>query len=327
MATNKDRIQYLMLFIIVLLLSGCDSGDKNKKWNSTGKELSTTEVSDKVTITIGDIDPDTPTNRMKKILPLAQLLARELGWHESRVKIRIVKSIEDATLMIKNNQIDLLMDSSFPILLVQKNSDTKIILELPVMGKRTYKTLFITSKSSAIKSLENLKGKTIALQERYSTSGYLLPAFHIISNGYNLTDVTTLSGGDTMPTDSIGYIFSGDEENTLLLIRKDLVAAGVLSSHDYQQLSEQTKNDIVVIAETQEIPRKFAAIRSGVDEALQEKIIHILLSINDSDRINMGKANSWKWRFVPLDEQSRTGIKAIENMMLVLNPLLENRVE
>lgn len=171
--TLHERIIYFTFSLLFLLFStGCENDKSNNDWKTTGSLHPEGTHPDELTLTIGDIDPDTPRLRMLKLRPLASHMARELGWKDSQIKIRIVKSIEEAASLISTGEIDLFMDSSYPSMLVQQLSNAQIILEIPVQGKRSYKSLILASKKSEIKSLDDLDDKTISLQELYSTSGF-----------------------------------------------------------------------------------------------------------------------------------------------------------
>lgn len=113
----------------------------------------------------------------------------------------------------------------------------------------------------------------------------------------------------------MNIVFSGDEENTLIMIRNGTVSAGALSSEDYDQLSPELQSEFVILAETITVPRKFASIRQGFDPVLLKQLHQVLLAISDEDRTRMLSENGWSWKFIPLDEQSQVGIRNITEMI------------
>jgi len=265
------------------------------------------------TITLGDIDPDTPTRRHQRIRPLADYIADKLNWDRSRVKVRIAQSIDEISIMLIEGRVDVFLDSSYPSLLVRRGTGSRVILESLVKGERQYHTLIITRAGSEVNTLGDLVGSTLALQERYSTSGYLLPAAHLTGEGYELE---FLSGATSLPApDHIGFFFSGDEENTLAMIRKGIIDVGALSSQDYEQLAEEVKQEFIVLAMTPRVPRKLASTRPGLDEGLSIQLVKILLEITDIDRSIMAENGGWNWEFISLDQLSETGIAEMEYMM------------
>ncbi len=303
----------LAAFCALALITGCERSTTEKEWRTSGEKVQREADGDITTVTLGDIDPDTPTSRMRRIRPLADHLADELGWDRSRVKVLIARSIEEISDMMADGRVDVFMDSSLPTLLVRRAAGTTVILESLVNGQRSYHSLIIASANSGVEELADLEGSTIALQERYSTSGYLLPASILIESGLEV--VYTAGVGQNPPDGQIGFFFSGDEENTLAMIRKGMITAGALSSQDYEQLPDEVRGELAVLKKSPNVPRKLVSVRSGFDEALKSRLIDIMLTINDEDREEMVRKNGWNWEFSALDEKSHTGIDAVEDMI------------
>ncbi|MDA0978470.1 MAG: PhnD/SsuA/transferrin family substrate-binding protein, partial [Proteobacteria bacterium] len=270
--------------------------------------------------TLIDVDPDTPTSRVSKIRPLADHIAKGLNWEPSRVRIFIARSIEAVADMMLNEQADLLVDSTYPTLLVQQRARSHIILQSPVDGQRTYSSLIVVPANEQLRTLDDLRGRMIALQEEYSTSGYLVPAALLTEAGFRLQRVLT---PDDVAEDAIGFQFSGDEENTLAMLRDGLVVAGAISSQDYEQLPAEVQNEFRVIARSRAVPRKLASIRDGFDAKLLDRLTRILIDIDDHDRATMVNAGGWNWEFVELDQRSLDDLAEIGEMMSRIAPQVQ----
>ena len=311
--TIPAKITLLFLFF----LSACDSQNTEQAWISDDKKKSVTNQVNGPSITLADIDPDSPSNRMLKLRPLADYIAQKLGWDNARVKIVIASSVDEISAMVKDGKVDLFLDSSYPTVLVQKASGATIILDSRINGQRSYHTLLVALADGEITQLADLENREIVLQERYSTSGYLLPAALLSSRGFRLAEIPRHSA--QTPDGHIGYFYSGDDENTLLMIRKGIIAAGALSSSDFEDLPTEVKQELRILATSKSVPRKMATLRSGFDKQLGEKLIAILLSINDVDRKKMLENEGWEWKFATLDKESYSGIATINEMINELN--------
>ena len=299
--------------LLAVWLAGCGGGERQADWQTTGRPIAPGETSDEVTITIGDVDPDTPTNRMLRIRPLADYISRELGLPARNVRVEIARSLDEVAAMMLDGRVDVFMDSSYPSLIVRRVAGSEVVLESLVNGERTYQTLIVAAADSGVDELDGLVGKSVALQETYSTSGFLLPAAMLLEKGFELDH---LSGPDKAPgPDKIGFFFSGDEENTFALIREGEALAGALSSQDYQQLPDEAKREFVILARSALVPRKLASVRDGFDPSLLERLIEALLAIDEEDREHMMRENGWNWEFARLDDQSRSGVALIEEMI------------
>jgi len=166
-----NRTTFLGLcFTLLIIISGCDDPSRGTSWKSTGEATVRQSSPDKTTLTIGDIDPDIPINRIRKIRPLADHLAKELGWDKASVNIRIARNIDELVAMLRKGEVDLFIDSSYPSVLVAKASGSGIFLESLVDGARTYQSVIIALASSNARELKHLGGSTIALQEEYRQS-------------------------------------------------------------------------------------------------------------------------------------------------------------
>ncbi|MDA0272853.1 MAG: phosphate/phosphite/phosphonate ABC transporter substrate-binding protein [Proteobacteria bacterium] len=304
-----------LCFTLLIIISGCDDLSRDTPWQSTGEATLRQSSPDKTTLTIGDIDPDTPINRIRKIRPLADHLAKELGWDKASVNIRIARNIDELVAMLRKGDVDLFIDSSYPSVLVANASGSGIFLETLVDGARTYQSVIISLASSNARELKHLGGSTIALQEEYSTSGHLLPSAMLGKAGFKLEPVDNPQDQDV---DTIGFVYSSDEENTLSMLRKGIVLAGALSSQDYYQLPAEVMKEFVVLAESPAVPRKLASFREGMDPTFCHQLIEIMLAIDDADRQEMTRNNGWNWEFTRLDEQSHNGIATIKEMITQL---------
>ena len=304
--------QELICLIFILFLAGCQKASDTSSWQTEGKPVNIdTSAADK-TLILGDIDPDTPTRRIQNIRPLADILARKLGWPETRIKVRIAQSIDQMANMLADGRVDIYLDSAYPSLLVRRASGSEIVLLSRILGERTYNARIIAMKTPPISSVEQLKGKTIAFQERYSTSGYLLPAVRLLNSGINLQALA--SPAIKPAVNRVGFIFSGDEENTLALMRKRVVAAGAISSNDFESLDPVVRDELDVLAVTQRAPRKLVSLRPGFDTLPRDDLLQLLLQIDEIDQAYM-QARGWNWDFETLDTSLVADMNTIEEMM------------
>jgi phosphonate transport system substrate-binding protein len=247
---NYDKgLALLILGACILLGTGCTRPEVSDDWRTTGDVVTEVEQTEDSVLTIGDIDPDTPVHRMNQIRPLANYLARGLGWEDTfRVRIRIARSVDEMASMIENGKVDIFMDSVYPTVAVRRLTGTRVIAESIIDGERSYHTLLVARRATGLDALSDLVGHTISLQDPNSTSGYVLPAGMLLSRGFSILHMT----GPTHlpPSDKIGYFFSGDEENTISLIRNGVVNAGAISVLDYESLPPEIREELVILAKS-----------------------------------------------------------------------------
>ena len=172
-------------------------------------------------ITISDIDPDEPGKKVKRFTPLADL-AKGLGG------VVIARDIEEMARFLSDGTVDVYMGSPFPSLAVQEISGSEFILRRWKGGAPNYWSTFVAQKGNGVSKVEDLLGTVLAFEQHQSTSGYLLPAATLMRRGLALKEVS--GPGAVVAPDEIGYILSGDEQNTFELVRQGRVEGGAVSN-------------------------------------------------------------------------------------------------
>ena len=271
---------------------------------STPTEVAITAASQ--IITLGDIDPDEPTKKVKRFRPLADYLAdnlKEFGITEGSVLI--AGDIEQMASYFKNAKVDVYFDSAFPTLAVQDLAGSDIILRRWKGGVVEYWGTYVALRSSGIIKVEDLVGKVIAFEEPRSTSGFVLPAGTLVQRGFNLKEVDAPDAN--VGSDEIGYVFSRDEENTFEMVMQATVAGGAVSSDDYEELSAGMKDRIIAFDWTITVPRQLVSVRSTLDRRIVDKIRELLITLDQTEQgrqILEGLKNTKKFDVLPADAEA-----------------------
>ena len=197
-------------------------------------------------LTLGDIDPDTPALKVERIAPLARYLAPELAAvGVSDVSTRIAPSVDRMIEMLKGGEVDVYLDSLYPTLKVRQLSGSRVILATWVRKQREYHSIFVVRRDGRVRKLSDLRGRAIAFEEAHSTSGFFLPALHLRRGGHVVEE---LASADAKPeAGAIGYVFSGDAENTVERVLRGSVDAGAISNEDYDALPEASRARLTVL--------------------------------------------------------------------------------
>jgi ABC-type phosphate/phosphonate transport system substrate-binding protein len=61
-------------------------------------------------------------------------------------------------------------------------------------------------------------------------------------------------------------------------------AVGAFSDDDYARLDEKKKSDIIILAETERLPRHLLSVRKDFSPALADRLEKILLSMHENDQ-------------------------------------------
>ncbi len=239
-------------------------------------------LSSDAVITIGDIDPDSPSKKIKRLLPLADYLADHLqDFGIKRGEVVIANDIEGMAKLIDQNRVDIYMDSPFPILQIRELLSTQIIARRWKDDAPQYWSTYVALKESGITNVKDFEGKVIAFEGRHSTSGFILPAGTLIQRGATLSEVD--GPGLEIAFEEIGYYFSGDEENTFEALLQGKVAGGGVSNQDYEELPEELKQQIVAFDRTMAVPRQLVSVRPGLPPDMVSKITELLMGLDQTE--------------------------------------------
>ncbi len=141
-------------------------------------------------------------------------------------------------------------------------------------GKTSYTSRFYVRKDSGIKTLEGLRGKTIAFVDPGSTSGYVYPMMMLIKKG--------LVKERDPKTFFKEAMFAGTHEAALLALLNgsvDAVASFDLAPQQYLKDKEKVEK-ISFVAETDPIPEAGMCVREGLDPTLVKKLTEALMAFN-----------------------------------------------
>lgn len=273
----KLRSMVVFAFSLSFVLASC-----GVEAGGTPTEIPIVEPTEIHAIVLGDISDD-PTEVIEGTQPLADYLASQLGdYGITEGQVRIASSTDEMAKLLADGEVDLYFDSTYPATLISDQAGAKVILRRWRFGVDEYQGVIFASIASGIESIDDLPGHIVAMDAPYSTSGFLLPAVHLMENGLTLTGKK--SYGDPVANDEIGFVFSYDDSNTLQWVLSGLTDAGVTDDYNFDvAFPEDAKAQLVELARTEYTPRQVAVIRSGLDEELVQAIVQVLTTMHETE--------------------------------------------
>ena len=185
--------------------------------------------------------------------------------------------------LMEQKKVDFYMESPYPTYLVNDvQGVAKLMLRRWKGGMAEYRSLIFTKKNGEINRLEDLRGKVLVFEDPESTSGHFLPKHFLTRKGFKFIDKSRFDPYAS-PTD-IGYLFAGSQEKVVDWVLTKKAAAGAFSDDDYARLDEKKRSDIIILAETERLPRHLVSVRKDFSPALADRLEKILLSMHENDQ-------------------------------------------
>ena len=222
-----------------------------------------------------------PVGETKKFAPLASFLAQQLksdGMDQG--KVVVAGSIPAMSSLLQTRQVDLYIDSLFPSFAVSRVSGSKLLLRRWKFGNSEYRSIIFTRKDSGIARLEDLKGKVIAFEEPFSSSGYFFPKVDLLKMRFRLAPEG--QGSEPVKTDDVRYIFSHGDTNTIFLVLNGAAAAGAIEDEKYLRFAKNL-DSFRIVHETVSFPRQIVSYRADLPVKLVTKVKEILLNMHRSE--------------------------------------------
>jgi phosphonate transport system substrate-binding protein len=271
---------YLLTIILLVVLAACSSPTPAPtKEAATPPPATEAPVAEKF-IVFGDISDD-PAEVIEGAQPIVDYLAGKLkDYGITGGQVKVAASTEEMIKLLKNGEVDFYFDSTYPATQISDASGGQIILRRWKFGVEKYNSVIFASKESGIKSIEDLKGKMVAMDAPYSTSGFMLPAVYLTENGLKL--VGKASNADPVATDEVGIAFAYDDQNVLQWVLDGLTPAGVTDDYNFDKaFPREATEKLVELARTESTPRQLVVVRPNMDPDLLKAITKILTSMDE----------------------------------------------
>lgn len=231
-------------------------------------------------LVLGSISLD-PVGEARVFQPFVDFLADKLGsYGVSRGEVAVADSVDRMALMIREKKVDLLIDSSVTALLVNELAGSKFLLRRWKNGKDAYRSVVVVRQNSRFNFLSDLAGETVAFEESFSTSGFMLPVLGMANSGVRLVPLDGLA--QAPPPDAVGYVMGYDSETQMTWVERNQVAAAGLAENDFKQLSKSALVPLRVLYTSPVVPYHVVVYGKHLDQGLVSRIRAILLNAHDS---------------------------------------------
>ncbi|UWQ35708.1 phosphate/phosphite/phosphonate ABC transporter substrate-binding protein (plasmid) [Leisingera sp. M527] len=231
-------------------------------------------------LVIGTIS-DEPVKETRAFLPFARHLAAQLQDQGiTGASVTIARDISDMSELLRTGAVDIYIDSPLVSLAVRAECGSRLLARRWKKGTAQYQSVIFARRDSGIRSLKDLKGKVVAFEEPFSSSGYILPRLAI---GDRIAPLTALPDPRAArPASGAAYVFSGDDGNTIEWVLRGLVDAGAMSLQGLKMQAGGDFDDLSIILETKAIPRHVVSVPPDASAAFSRALLAVLTGMDQS---------------------------------------------
>ena len=243
---------------------------------------------DKETLKIGLIPTEDQLEMLKKFEPAKAYLERELDMPAETFMATDYTAVIEA---MRAKKIDVAYFGPFSYVLATERANAEAIVTggTDTGDVATYHSCIVTHKDSGLKNIDDLKEHanevTFAFVDPASTSGNLIPRGYLLSIGID------------PDTDLKECMFAGGHDAVGLSVKSQKVDAGAMYDIGYNRLIDSgaiTPEEVIVIWESDPIPKSPIAVRGDLDPVLKEKIQQAFVDMPEKDPEAMKTFES-KW--------------------------------
>ncbi len=256
-------------------------------------------------------DPRRHYEQLKSLLDYVVPRLASVGIREGRVLM--ARDAQQMASYLRRGRVDWVTETAGMGVNLADRTGAKVLLVTERDGVSSYHSVVFVRRDSGISSLEDLRGRSIGLQNSSSTSAYLAPSADLLAAGLKME--LLLSPLDRPNSDSVGYLFAQSENNISTWVHKRLVDAGAYSNLDWGNLHRLPlayRNDLLVIHETASFPRAVEVVRGDLDPRVESALRAVLISASDDPD---GREPLLRFfgtsRFLPVDPAMQNSLDAL----------------
>ncbi len=245
------------------------------------------------------IPDEAPTELARKFAPLGQYLESQLGM---KVEWTPVTDYAAAVETLVNRKVDLAWFGGFTFVQASVRSNGKVIPLVQREEDTKFRSVFITDAASGIKTLADLKGRSVSFGSASSTSGHLMPRHFLLTSGIK------------PEADFKHLAFSGAHDATVAAVAAGKVDAGALNISVWEKLVAEKKVDTSQVKVFFTTPTYYDynwSVHADMPADLREKLRRAFLALDPSNPAHKAILDLQRaTRFVPTAPENYAGIRA-----------------
>lgn len=251
--------------------------------DTTGHEHGDAQVAARQhTLVLGRVSQD-PVKTLPRLQALSAYLAGQLANLGITGSSAVVaRSNAEMVLLLQSGQVDAISETVMSAFMFSDVADAELLMREWKRGVASYRSVLFARADSGITTIDDLRGRVIAFEDRGSTTGFLIPMAILRQQGLEAVELP--APGLAPPPDKVGYLFVGNEMNIASWVARGLVDAGALNDGDWADVERTPsglKDQLSVFHESAEIPRSVLIVRGDLDTDLRDSLQRALAGMEN----------------------------------------------
>ncbi|KST67503.1 phosphonate ABC transporter substrate-binding protein [Mastigocoleus testarum] len=276
------------LLILLPVLGACNRISSKNTKGSYNQSFSTES---KKEIVMGLIPIENNEETIEKFEPMRVFLEKRL---ERPVKVFTATDYAGVIEAMKRDKVDIAWFGPLSYVLAEKEADAEAFAVgvRKSTGLSTYKSIFVVPGNSKVKSIQDLKGKSVAFVDPASTSGSLVPTYLV------------KKATGKMPQEFFSNLsYAGGHDAAELAVKNKTVDAAADNDITYNKMLQKgliSKETNRILLESEPLPGLPLTYRRELDESLKAKIRDSILNAHKDIKVSgYGELE----RYDPVDPQ------------------------
>jgi phosphonate transport system substrate-binding protein len=221
-------------------------------------------------LTIGLIPEQNVFKQMKRYMPVGEYIQKRTG---IKIKFTVLSRYGNIIDSFQNKKMDGAFWGSFTgALAIKKLGVQPIARPVNMDGSSSYKGYIFVHKYSTIDSVERMRHSVIAFVDRATTAGYLFPLSYLRQNGVKNIDTFFKEA-----------YFAGSHDAVIYSVLDKNAEVGCAKNTIFDMLARKdprVRDDLVILAESQEVPSNSFALRKDIPLAMRNQIKRLLIEMS-----------------------------------------------
>lgn len=236
--------------------------------------ISSNAVAQEKSIIIGLLPEMNVFKQKQRFEPLAAYLSERMG---ITVKLSILSRYGNIIERMKEEEIDGAFLGSFTgALAISQLGVVPLARPVNMDGTSTYYGHIFVRKDSSIKTVADMKDKTLALVERATTAGYVFPLAWFKRQGVKNID-----------TYFNEHFFVGSHDAAIDAVLNGEADVGAAKNTIYERMQEahpRIEDELVILASSPRVPSNSLCVREGLPEQYKVQLKNLLLGLHQDEK-------------------------------------------